>query len=223
MIKSNILTISCIRIKWNKMREAVPSYLCSVARGFFNVPVEAEGVKNILESVSYFSVNKSDALRKTRRRTGAAVQLRILQLNGLSPELWCLLASPHRCWAPLGLLRYFLFPPPSKSLHLREPWSLRAAPGLLQHCVLCIIVLISTDNIPADPRFQSCRLKGQNFSPSSPRRLIPGFTSSALRKFNCNLGLDRILLLQKVGITWYLFRGLSGGLASREEGGKKQM
>lgn len=89
-----------------------------------------------------------------------------------------------------------------KNLHLREPWSLRAAPGLLQHCVLCIIVLISTDNIPVDPRFQSCRLKGQNFSPSSLRRLIPGFTSSALRKFNCNLGLDRILLLQKVGATW---------------------
>lgn len=50
--------------------------------------------------------------------------------------------------------------------------------------------LISTDNIPADPRSQSCRLREQNFSPSSPRRLIPGFTSSVLRKFNCNLGLD---------------------------------
>lgn len=86
--------------------------------------------------------------------------------------------------------------------HPREPRSLRGAPLLLENRVLCIIVLISTDNIPADPRFQSCRLKGQNFSPSSPHCLIPGFTSSALRKFNCNLGLDRILLLQKVGATW---------------------
>lgn len=58
-----------------------------------------------------------------------------------------------------------------------------------------------SNNIPADPRSQSCRLKEQNFSPSSPRRLIPGFTSSVLRKFNCNLGLDGILLLQKVGAT----------------------
>lgn len=32
--------------------------------------------------------------------------------------------------------------------------------------------------------------------------LIPSFTSSALRKFDCNLGLDKILLLQKVPATW---------------------
>ena len=43
--------------------------------------------------------------------------------------------------------------------------------------------------------------EGTKLSPSSPLRLIPGFTSSALRKFNCNLGLDKILLLQKVGAT----------------------
>lgn len=166
--------------------------------GFFNVPVAAEGVKNILESVSYFSVNKSE-------RGGASALLCSWgSFNWMDYLLSFDVSWPHLT----GAERRSAFCTTSfsrrrpKNLHLREPWSLRAAPGLLQHCVLCIIVLISTDNIPADPRFQSCRLKGQNFSPSSPRRLIPGFTSSALRKFNCNLGLDRILLLQKVGATW---------------------
>lgn len=32
--------------------------------------------------------------------------------------------------------------------------------------------------------------------------LIPRFTSSAFRKFDCNLGLDKILLLQKLLATW---------------------
>lgn len=88
-----------------------------------------------------------------------------------------------------------------KTPHLRQPGALRAASGAPTELCFMHHRLISTDNIPADPRSQSCRLKEQNFSPSSPRRLIPGFTSSVLRKFNCNLGLEGILLLQKVGAT----------------------
>lgn len=193
----------CILLRIKRLKQTCPTSAASP--GFLYRSSRSRRSENLFGVVFLFSLNKSEALRKKKRRwLGAAVQLRILQLNGLSPELWSLLASPHRCWAPLGLC-VFHFPRPRrrpKKLHLREPRSLRAAPGLLQQSVLCIIVLISTDNIPTDPRFQSCRLKGQNFSPSSPHRLIPGFTSSALRKFNCNLGLDKILLLQKVGATW---------------------
>lgn len=123
----------------------------------------------------------------------------------------CLLASAHLtgCCSELLGLR-------TRTLRPSEPRCSSAAAVLPQlQCFSCILVLISTDNIPtrqipADPIL---RLKqGQNFSPSSPPlssplraplfSLIPGFTSSALRKFNCNLGLDKILLLQKLGATW---------------------
>lgn len=135
-------------------------------------------------------------------------------------------AAPHRT-APLGSARplpAFLSPAAVQTLHLREPGCRRAAPGLLHHCVLCITVLISTDNIPADPRFQSCRLEGQNFSPSSPRRLIRGFTSSALRKFNCNLGLDKYSYYKRLVQldNLILVQGfISGSYSHRQKRGKK--
>lgn len=187
------------------MWETLLSYLCSVAQlSFMFLSRQKQWEKKHFGS--QFPIFQW--LKATRCVKGGGTSALLCSWGSFSRMDYLLsfdVSWPHLTGAERrsAFSAYFLFLPPSKkTLYLREPWSLRAALGLLQHCVLCIIVLISTDNIPADPRFQSCRLKGQNFSPSSPRRLIPGFTSSALRKFNCNLGLDWILLLQKVGATW---------------------
>lgn len=174
--------------------KSAPSYLCSISGSLKQKKWKTFGVGFL------FSVKTSDALCKKLWR------LRCCAAEDPSAEWiisWALMSSglTSQVLSAARPLKYSL-PAAVQKKAPEGARSPRAAPGLLQHCVLCIIVLISTDNIPADPRFQSCRLKGQNFSPSSPRRLIPGFTSSALRKFNCNLGLDKILLLQKVGATW---------------------
>lgn len=83
------------------------------------------------------SVSDTEWMRATRSvKRGSASALLCswgsFRMAGLSPELWCLLASPHRCWAPFGPPHYFPSRrrPKTPRTWGREPWSLRAVPGL---------------------------------------------------------------------------------------------
>lgn len=154
------------------------------------------------------------------------MQLRILQLNGLSPELWSLLASPHRCWAPLGLC-VFHFPRPRrrpKKLHLREPRSLRAAPGLLQLRFMHHRFNKHRQHPHRSP-LPILPAKGTKLFPllSSPPN--PRLYQLSIKKIQLQFGIRQNTLITKGWcnlITWYLFRGLSRGLTHIERGWKGQ-
>lgn len=182
--------------------------------------------KTFWESVSYFSVTKRDALRKRRRHFGAAVQLRILQPNGLSPELWCLLASPHRCWAPLGLQCLLPFPAAVQKSPVPEG-------ALVSACSAGAPTALCFMHHRFNKHRQHPRRSPLPILPAEGTKLFPLLSSPpnprlyqlSIKKIQLQFGIRLNTLITKGWcnlITWYLFRGLSRGLASREERKKKK-
>lgn len=169
-------------------------------------------------------MNKSDALRKKRRCLGAAVQLRILQLNGLSPELWCLLASPHRCWAPLGPLYSLPFPAAVQKTPAPEGARVSACSAGAP-TALCFMHhrFNKHRQHPRRSPLPILPAEGTKLSPSSPPN--PRLYQLSIKKIQLQFGIRQNTLITKGWcnlITWYLFRGLSRGLTHIERGGEKK-
>lgn len=142
-----MLTISCMRINQKKTWEAVRSYLRRGARVSWRFLLKWTEWKNIPGSVSCFSREwEWRCASKGGGAPGAATRLRILQNEWIiswalmSPGLTSQVLSAAR---PSALLPFFPLSlavqkkkKKEKPPHLREPWSLRATPGLLQHCFM---------------------------------------------------------------------------------------
>lgn len=122
-----------------------------------------------------------------------------------------------------ALCIHFLSPPPSKKpLHLREPGSLRAAPGLLQHCFMHHRFNKHRQHPRRSP-LPILPAEGTKLSPSSPPN--PRLYQLSIKKIQLQFGIRQNTLITKGWcnlITWYLFRGLSRGLTHIERGGEKK-
>lgn len=206
------------------MTETALSYLCSITR-VFNAPVEAEGVKNI--SVSFLFLQRIRATRCVKSGGASALLCSWGSFSWMDYLLSFDVSWPHLTGAERRSASALLpSPPPSKEVHLREPGSLRAAPGILQHCVLCIIVLNKHRQHPRRSPLPILPAEGTKLFPllSSPPN--PRLYQLSIKKIQLQFRIRQNTLITKGWcnlITWYLFRGLSRGLTHIERrGGKKQ-